>query len=206
MGGISLALNSGEQASAYEAGGAAAVSVLTEPDYFGGSVADLLEVVSVVRLPALRKDFCVHSLQLIEARAFGASAVLLIARALPPARLAELAAEAWALGLDTLVEIRSESELEHALALERAVIGVNNRDLETLEVDVDTSRRLLPDIPRGRIAVVESGVKGVDDVRLAAGLGADAVLVGSALSASANPAEMVRALSGVERNGFARRG
>lgn len=184
---------------AYAEGGAAALSILTEPSQFGGSLSDLREVRAVVALPLLRKDFITDAVQLLEARAFGASAALLIARALAPAALRALASEAVALGLTPLVEVRDEAELAEALAVEAAVIGVNNRDLETLRIDPAVADRVIPQIPAARIVVYESGVSGVADVRRAASLGADAVLVGSLLSTAADPALTVRSLVGVAR-------
>lgn len=189
------------RASDYALGGAAALSVLTETTRFGGSLQDLVEVRAAVTLPLLRKDFITASIQLLEARAAGASAVLLIARALPPARLRELAAEARAIGLECLVEIRCEDELATALQVAGAVIGVNNRDLETLVIDDAIGERLIPLIPRDRVAVYESGVRGVDDVERASRAGADAVLVGSVLSTAADGAGAVRMLAGVRRHG-----
>ena len=198
-GAINEGMDLGSRALSYAAGGANAMSVLTEPSQFGGSVDDLEVVARATRVPLLRKDFVVHRLQLLEARAHGASAVLLIARALPPALFASLALDALAIGLDLLLEVRDESELERALSVEHAAIGVNNRDLETLVVDHDTTARLLPLVPRDRIAVYESGVSGRRDVEHAAGLGADAVLVGSSLSLAADPIAAVTALAGVRR-------
>jgi indole-3-glycerol phosphate synthase len=205
-GDINKSIDAAAQASAYAKGGAAAISVLTEPDYFGGSVDDLASAAAASRLPVLRKDFCLDPIQLLEARAYGAAAVLLIARALQPAQLVDLASEAGELGLEALVEVRSEPELEQALRISGVAIGVNNRDLETLAVDSETSRRLLPLIPATRVAVVESGVRDERDVRAAAALGADAVLVGSALSASQDPTAMVKSLAAVERRPGARSG
>lgn len=196
---IKAALSASAQAMAYAAGGAAAISVLTEPKHFGGSLDDLLEAGSSVAVPLLRKDFVVDRTQLLEARAAGASAVLLIARALEPARLAELAAEAESLGLEPLIEVRTEGELARALATNARVIGVNQRDLETLEVDAAVTARLLPLVPRDRVAVSESGVRSRADVERAAASGAGAVLVGSVLSAADDPAAAVRALTGVPR-------
>lgn len=180
---------------AYESGGAAALSILTEPSRFGGSLSDLRDARSAVRLPLLRKDFITDAVQLLEARAFGASAALLIARALQPAQLRALADAAREFGLTSLVEVRDEAELAEAIAIDGAVIGVNTRDLETLEIDAAVGARLIPQIPRGRIAVYESGIGGVEDVRRAAALGADAVLVGSVLSLAADAAQAVRALA-----------
>jgi indole-3-glycerol phosphate synthase len=149
----------------------------------------------------LRKDFLVDTLQLLEARAYGASAVLLIARALPPRQLVVLVASARALGLEPLVEVRDQRELDRALAADATVIGVNNRDLETLRVDPGTAAGLIPGIPAEVIAVAESGVSGRIEAETAAAFGADAVLAGSALSAASDPAAAVRALTGLVRAG-----
>jgi indole-3-glycerol phosphate synthase len=138
---------------------------------------------------------------MLEARALGASAALLIARALPPAELVALARTARDAGLETLVEIRDERELEAALLAEATVIGVNNRDLETLVIDLATGERLVPLIPADRVAVFESGVYGPAEVERAAAAGADAVLVGSSLSAAADPAQALRLIAGVPRRG-----
>lgn len=187
------------QAVAYAAGGARAISVLTEPEHFGGSAEDLRAVRAAVSIPLLKKDFHIDTVQLFEARALGAAAVLLIARALPPDELVRLAAEAHALGLEVLAEVRDERELETAIRSGAALIGVNNRNLETLAIDAGTGARLLPLVPGGVVAVAESGVSGVDDVERMAAAGADAVLVGSSISAASDPAAAVRALASVER-------
>jgi indole-3-glycerol phosphate synthase len=202
-GDINLGLAPEAQARAYADGGAAALSVLTEPTRFGGSEADLLAARGAVSLPLLKKDFHVAPVQIVEARALGASAVLLIARALTPARLRALAALAADLALDVLVEIRDERELEVALSTEAAVVGVNNRNLETLAIDLATGERLVPSIPADRVAVFESGVHSRAEVERAATAGADAVLVGSSVSAAADPTAAVRALSSVPRRGRA---
>jgi indole-3-glycerol phosphate synthase len=152
-------------------------------------------------VPLLRKDFLVAPAQIVEARALGAAAVLLIGRALAPARLRALAALAGDLGLDVLFEIRDEWELEVAVSTEAAVIGVNNRNLETLAIDLATGERLVPLIPRDRLAVFESGVASAADVERAAAAGADAVLVGSSVSGAEDPVAAVRALAGVRRTG-----
>lgn len=204
-GDIAPGLSGAVQATRYVDGGAAALSILTEPDRFGGSIADLDAARAAVGVPLLRKDFNVEPVQLLEAAAHGASAVLLIARALPPAALAALARDARALGLEPLVEIRDEAELDAALRAEATLIGVNNRNLETLAIDAATGDRMLPLIPARCVAIWESGVQSPDDVRRAAGAGADAVLVGSTVSAAADPAAAVRALTGVAR-GAGRRG
>jgi indole-3-glycerol phosphate synthase len=189
------------QARAYAAGGAAAISVLTEPLHFDGSIADLASVVASIPVPVLKKDFHVDPIQLIEARAHGASAALLIARAMPPEHLKLMVHEARALGLETIVEIRDEAELRQAIEAGAEIIGINNRNLETLEIDPTTSERLLPFISGAFVAIAESGMSTREDVERAAALGADAVLVGSSLSASADPASLVRELASVPRVG-----
>jgi indole-3-glycerol phosphate synthase len=198
-GAIRESISADEQALAFERGGAAAISVLTEPAHFGGSLADLESARDRVQIPLLRKDFHCEPIQLVEARAHGASAVLLIARALSPAAMRELMAVAGELALEPLVEIRTEAELMLALELGARVIGINSRDLETLEVDALVPERLLPLVPAGVIAVAESGIECVDDVAKRAAWGADAVLVGSALSAAADPERAVRALTAVPK-------
>jgi indole-3-glycerol phosphate synthase len=147
----------------------------------------------------LRKDFIIDRLQMVEAVASGASATLLIARALPPAKLAELHAEGVALGLELLVEVHDEDELAVAIAAKFPIVGVNNRDLVTLEIDAGVGARLIPQLPPGVTAVYESGIRTRADVERAAAAGADAVLVGSALSSSSAAAEEVRGLVGVPR-------
>ena len=198
-GSINEGLDVSARAAEYAAAGASALSVLTEPVRFGGSMDDLRTVRAAVRIPLLRKDFIVDRLQLLEARAAGASAVLLIARALPRAVRFRLAEDARVLGLDVLLEVRDEQELNDALYVEHAVIGINNRNLETLQIDDSVSARLLPLVPGDRTAVYESGVSGRSDVERAAALGADAVLVGSSLSSSENGASAVSNLMGVKR-------
>ncbi len=198
-GAIAAGLDAPAQAAAYVAGGAAAISVLTEPTRFGGRLTDLTAVANAVPVPAIRKDFLVDPVQLWEARAAGASAVLLIVRALSPealSRLMDVAAEA---ALATLVEIRGRDELERALAVGATVIGVNNRNLETLAIDSATAPAVIPHIPSACIAVAESGMRGPADVNPAADAGADAILVGSAVSASTNPTADVRALASIAR-------
>ncbi len=194
------------QVKAYEAGGAAAISVLTEPTEFSGSIEDLVLARKWVALPLLKKDFHVEVSQLFEARALGASAALVIVRAVPPARLHDLMIAGADMGLEILVEVRDERELDLALSLNASLIGVNNRNLETLEIDPGTALRILPLIPRGVVAIAESGVKSVADVKRVAAAGADAVLVGSELSGSSDPESAVRSLTGVERTGGARKG
>jgi indole-3-glycerol phosphate synthase len=198
LGGIAPSMSAADQALSYARGGAAAISVLTEPGQFGGDVADL-DAAAAAGVPLLRKDFIIDRLQLLEARAHGASAVLLIVRALPPDRLARLHVEAEELGLDTLVEVHDDEELAVALAGGYPIVGVNNRNLETLEIDGGVCARLIPGIPAEVTAVYESGVKSRDDVVRAASAGADAVLVGTALSSSSDVEGAARALTGVPR-------
>lgn len=198
-GALNLSLDAPARAREYVSGGAAAISVLTEPTRFGGSLADLTAVSGAVAAPVLRKDFIVHPAQLVEAVSAGADAVLLIARALAPTRLRDLAARAAELGLDTLVEVRDEYEMERALAIPGCAVGVNSRNLETLEVDPAVGERLIPIVPADRVAVYESGVATVADVARAAAVGADAVLVGSVLSPAADGSAAVRGLCGVSR-------
>jgi indole-3-glycerol phosphate synthase len=157
-----------------------------------------------VELPLLRKDFHVDVLQILEAKTLGASAALVIARAVRPKRVRELLKAARDVDLEIVVEIRNEAQLDLALTLGAQLVGINNRDLETLEIDPETSLRLLSLIPRGVVAIAESGVKSVKDVELLAGAGADAVLVGTALSASSNPEAAVRSLTGIVRTPGAR--
>ena len=198
-GAIAESLDAVRQAQAYAEGGASAVSVLTEPAHFGGSTDDLIDVRARVRIAALKKDFHVAPIQLVEARALGASAALLIARALAPDALEEMLRTGRALGLELLVEVRDEDELERALAAGATMIGVNNRDLETLAIDDTTAERLIPRIPAALLAVAESGIRTADDVARYAAAGADAVLVGSALSSATDPVVATRALVGIAR-------
>ena len=187
------------QASAYAAGGAAAISVLTEPAHFGGSNDDLLAVRAAVAVPVLKKDFHIHPVQLIEARALGASAALLIARAIAPDHLTRMLDTARQLALEALVEVRDEDELQRALEAGASIIGINNRNLETLVIDSTTSERLLGLVPASVVAIAESGVSGRADVDRVAARGADAVLVGSSVSAAADPSAAVADLCGVPR-------
>lgn len=190
------------RARSYADAGAAAISVLTEPERFGGCVEDLSEVASAVEVPVLRKDFIVAAAQLHEARARGASAALLIVRALGPVALAQLHDAGSRIGLDLLVEIRDEQELAWAIDAGAEIVGVNNRNLETLAIDPSTADRVIPLIPRGVVAVAESGMSSRSDLERAALAGADAVLIGSAVSAATDPAATLRSytLIPVERH------
>jgi indole-3-glycerol phosphate synthase len=205
-GAINPGLDLARQVGAYQAGGAAAISVLTEPTRFGGSNDDLVLARKSVTLPLLKKDFHVAVSQILEAKGLGASAALVIARAVPPTRLRDLMSAGADVALEILVEVRDERELDLALSLNASLIGVNNRNLETLEIDAGASLRILPLIPRGVVAIAESGVKSAADVARVAAAGADAVLVGSELSGSSDPEAAVRSLTGVARTGGARKG
>lgn len=196
---INAAISAPHQAAAYATGGAAAISVLTEPVHFGGSNEDLLAVRAAVSIPVLKKDFHVDPVQLTEAKALGASAALLIARALSPDDLRRMLDAARDLSLETLVEIRDAEELARALEAGAGIIGINNRNLETLVIDPATSERLLASVPDSLVAIAESGVSGRADVARYAKAGADAVLVGSVISAADDPAAAVEELASVER-------
>jgi len=198
---INSTLSAPDQAAAYERGGAAAISVLTEPKHFGGSVDDVLAVRTAVQIPVLKKDFHVDPVQLLEAKAIGASAALLIARALSPDDLRRMTDAAREIDLEVLVEIRDEEELGRALDAGARIIGINNRNLETLAIDAATSERLLGSIPAELVGIAESGVSARSDVERVARAGADAVLVGSVISAASDPAASVRDLATVVRVG-----
>ena len=178
----------------YEAGGAAAVSVLTEPTFFDGNLDHLRAVRQAVRLPLLRKDFIISPYQLWEARAAGADAVLLIVAALDDEDLGSLLAGARATGLDVLVEVHDETELDRALAAGAQLVGVNNRNLRTLAVDVDASRRLAISLPAHVVGVAESGLKTADDLHALHAVGYRAFLVGERLMTAADPGAALRDL------------
>jgi indole-3-glycerol phosphate synthase len=181
-------------AVAYADGGAAAISVLTEQRRFGGSLADLDAVRAAVDVPVLRKDFVVTPYQVAEARAHGADLVLLIVAALDQPLLADLHALIGEYGMCPLVEVHDEDELERAAAIGAALIGVNARDLRTLQVDRAVFARLRPLVPQGALAVAESGVRGPADVAEYAAAGADAVLAGEACVSGADPRATVAEL------------
>jgi indole-3-glycerol phosphate synthase len=192
-------MDAADQACAYASAGARAISVLTEPEHFAGSAEDLVRARQAVTIPLLKKDFHVAPIQLVEAKSLGASAALLIVRALGPAGLPELMSTARDLSLEVLVEIRDERELDLALECGASIVGINNRNLETLAIDASTSERLLGGIPADVIAIAESGVVSRSDIERVAGAGADAVLVGSSVSSAKDPADAVRRLTGVPR-------
>jgi indole-3-glycerol phosphate synthase len=182
----------------YEDGGAAAISVLTEPTFFDGALEHLAAVRSAVALPLLRKDFIVDEYQLLEARVAGADAVLLIVAALEQARLITLQQRAWDLELATLVEVHDEAELVRAIDSGARVIGVNNRNLRTLAVDVSASDRLAARVPRDLIAVSESGLKSRDELEHLAAAGYRAFLIGERFMTDPDPAAAIRRLTGAE--------
>jgi indole-3-glycerol phosphate synthase len=181
-------------AGAYETGGAAAISVLTDAPHFGGSPEDLAAARAAGALPVLRKDFTVDPRDVADARAMGADAVLLIAAALDDAELADCHALAVELGLDALVEVHDEAEAERALAVGATLVGVNQRDLVTFAVDTARAERVAPLLPAGVVRVAESGVDGPEAAARLAAAGYHAVLVGEHLVRSADPAASVRAL------------
>jgi indole-3-glycerol phosphate synthase len=184
-----------EVVSAYERGGAAALSVLTEEAHFGGNLDDLRDARAATDLPILRKDFTIDPYQLYEAKAAGADAVLLVVGAMTTAELAALSREAWALDLDALVEIHNEEELEHALEVDADVLGINNRDLEDFSVDIQRTFDLLSDIPAGKVVVSESGIQNRHQIDELEQVGVDAVLIGEALMRAPDPELAVRELT-----------
>jgi indole-3-glycerol phosphate synthase len=197
--GLIRELDPATHAAAYACAGAAAISVLTDGPFFGGSLDDLRAVVARVSVPVLRKDFILDELQVLEARAAGASAILLIVRVLPAMRLRELIACATEWRLDALVEVHTPAELVIALEAGASIVGVNSRDLDTFTIDTAGAWRILRQVPAGVVAVAESGMATQSDVESAAMAGADAVLIGTVLSAAADPATVLAGLTGVQR-------
>jgi indole-3-glycerol phosphate synthase len=184
-----------EVAAAYERGGAAALSVLTEERSFGGSLDDLRAARDATSLPVLRKDFTVDPYQLYEAAVHGADAVLLIVAALGRAELRRLHGEARAIDLDCLVEVHDTDDLERALEVDCDVIGINNRNLRDLRVDLDTTQELLTDVPAGKTVVSESGYRSREQIEELDRIGVDAVLIGEVLMRAGDPEEAVRDLT-----------
>jgi indole-3-glycerol phosphate synthase len=197
-GDISASASVPAQVGAYERGGAAALSVLTDERHFGGSLEDLRAARDACDLPILRKDFILDPYQLYEAAVHGADAVLLIVRVLDDRRLAELYREARGLDLDCLVEVHDAEELERALDLDADVIGINNRNLDQGTVDVATTYELMPDVPAGKTVVAESGISSRAELEELERVGVDAVLIGSALMSAADPEAKTRELTGAE--------
>lgn len=193
-GDLAVALDPARLARDYDAGGAACLSVLTDEDFFGGSVADLQAARGACPRPVLRKDFTVSARDVCDARLMGADAVLLIAAALDDAELGDFLSLARELGIDALVEIHDEAELERAMTVGADLVGVNQRDLVTFEVDTARAGRMAPQMPDGVVRVAESGIRGPGDAAALAAAGYHAVLVGEHLVTSGDPAGGVAAL------------
>ncbi|MBA2848154.1 indole-3-glycerol phosphate synthase TrpC [Thermosulfuriphilus ammonigenes] len=183
----------------YEAGGAAAISVLTDKKYFKGSLAYIPQVKRAVTLPILRKDFIIDEIQIEEARYAGADAVLLIVAALSPRRLSELLACVRKWGLEALVEVHDASELSVAISAGAEIVGINNRNLKDFTVDIETTVRLRPLIPQGVVVVSESGLKGREDIQRLEEVGVDAALIGESLMREKNRVAKLRELLGKGR-------
>ena len=197
-------LDPAETAAEYVVGGAACLSVLTDFDHFGGSPNDLMAARAAVTVPILRKDFTVDARNVCDARLMGADAVLLIAAALDDAELADFHNLAVEVGLDALVEIHDETELERAMVVGAQLVGVNQRDLVTFEVDTERAVRMAPLMPDGVVRVAESGIRGPDDARSLVDAGYHALLVGESVVTAGDRVAAVRALRGVSdqpRNG-----
>jgi indole-3-glycerol phosphate synthase len=194
-GDLNVALDPADLAMTYEDGGAACLSVLTDREFFGGSPGDLKAAAAVTRLPVLRKDFTVAPHDVCDARLMGADCVLLIAAALTGDELQRFHDLATQVGLDALVEVHDEPELERALALGATLIGVNQRDLVTFEVDHARAERMAAAIPAGVVKVAESGVRDGDDARRLCEAGYDAILVGETLVTSPDPVQTIQLLT-----------
>lgn len=186
------------QVAAYERGGAAALSVLTDEPHFGGSLADLRAARAACGMPIIRKDFIVDPYQLYEAAVNGADAVLLIVRALEDAELRALYEEARSIDLDCLVEVHDAEELRRALEVDVSVVGINNRDLDTGTVDIATTFELMPDVPAGKTVVAESGISEPPQLQELERVGVDAVLIGGALMSAVDPEAKTRELTGAD--------
>jgi indole-3-glycerol phosphate synthase len=189
-----------EIVQAYERGGAAALSVLTDTKNFGGTIADLDEARAASGLPILAKNFHIDPYQLYESAAHGADAILIVVASVNERRLRELYEEAHSLDLDVLVEVHNEEELEQAFELGADVIGINNRDLATFEIDVETTFELMADIPTGITIVAESGIANMDQIRRLDDAGVDAVLIGQALMSSPDVEEACRAFTRIDED------
>lgn len=194
---LNAELDPAQQARTYEAGGAACISVLTERDHFSGSAADLQRVRAAAGLPVLRKDFLIHPAQVWESVAMGADAILLIVAILDDPTLGDLYQEAKDAGVPVLVETHTEQEVERANRLGAEIVGINNRDLSTFEVDLGTAERLAPLLGPSILKVAESGIHAAGDARRMLTAGFDAVLVGESLVTAADPGRMLADLSAV---------
>ncbi|MGK2877133.1 MAG: indole-3-glycerol phosphate synthase TrpC [Solirubrobacterales bacterium] len=189
-----------EIVQAYERGGAAAISVLTDEKNFGGTIADLDEARAASGLPILAKNFHIDPYQLYESAAHGADAILIVVASVNERRLHELYAEAHALDLDVLVEVHNEEELQQAFELEADVIGINNRDLATFQIDVETTFELMADIPTGITIVAESGIANMDQIVRLDDAGVDAVLIGQAFMSAPDVEEACRAFTRIDED------
>lgn len=204
-GAIATGIAAPSQAVKYRAAAASALSVLTDEKYFGGTLDDLVAVTTQFQhsppaLPCIRKDFFVHPIQVLQARQAGASAILIIVRALNDDEIFTLHAAAQAAGLDALFEIHNESELTRALAHEAKIIGVNNRDLAIFKTDLGLSERLIPLIPKSIIAVSESGIHTAEDAVRVQACGAHAILVGEALMKTDDPTALISSFRSLRKN------
>jgi indole-3-glycerol phosphate synthase len=198
---IAKEIDLGEMVSHYVAGGASAISVLTDEKYFRGSMDDLVSVGALCKLPLLRKDFTVSVKDVLDAKIWGASAVLLIVAILAPGELVELLKVAQDLGVDALVEVHTLEELYRALEIGTDIVGVNQRNLHTFEVDYELAVKLLEKIPSGICKVAESGISNREQIERVAAAGCDAVLVGESLMRSRGNGDLVSALSTVPKRG-----
>jgi indole-3-glycerol phosphate synthase len=185
-----------EIAASYERGGAACLSVLTDERFFQGAAAYLQQARAACALPVLRKDFMVDGYQVFEARAMGADCILLIAACLDDARMADLEAQAHALGMDVLIEVHDSTELDRALRMKTLLVGINNRNLRSFEVSLDTTLSLLPRVPSDRLLITESGIRARADVQRLRGANVNAFLVGEAFMRAADPGKALADLFG----------
>lgn len=192
--------NPAQLAALYEKGGASVISVLTEQRRFGGSLQDFVEVRSRVSTPMLRKDFIVNEYLVRESRAFGADLLLLIVAALDDVQLQDFYALAHELGMKVLIEVHDASELERALKVDPEIIGVNARNLKTLEIDLNNFTSLLPRVPSNIYSIAESGIATIDDVKLARSAGAEAILVGETLVKSGDPVASIAEFISVKKS------
>jgi len=191
-------LDPAEVATAYQAGGAVCLSVLTDMPHFGGTLADLAAARAAVPLPVLRKDFVLEPWQVYESRAAGADCILLIMAALSDAQALELEAAARDLDLDVLAEVHDRAELDRALGLQTNLVGINNRDLKTLDTNIETTIALAPHVPPDRLLVTESGIRDYTDLKRLAAVGAHCLLVGESLLRQPDPCRAVQILLGAE--------
>ena len=196
QGGIRPNLDPIQLAQTYEAGGASCLSVLTEPHYFQGSDEDFKQVHQSVKLPLIRKDFVVDQFQVDEARMLGASAILLIVAALSDQQITQFQSRAWELGMDVLVEVHDTEEAKRAVQSGATIIGVNNRNLKDLTIDLKTTELVFPLLPKQVIKVSESGIESHEDIQRVVQAGADAVLIGTAFSREPEPQNKIKSVMG----------